>query len=116
MEGATACGMLGCSNRELITELYVAFNRRDAEAVLARMRPDVDWPNAMEGVRLTGADEVRAYWERQWSTVDPHVEPVRIAEGGNGEVLVEVHRWCGTSGARCCSTRWWSTWTGSRMG
>jgi hypothetical protein len=53
------------SNRELLIEAYLAFNRRDIEAVLVLMRPDVDWPNAMEGVRAVGIDEVRAYWTRQ---------------------------------------------------
>lgn len=80
------------SNRELLTEAYSAFNRRDIEAVLALMRPDVDWPNAMEGVRAVGIDEVRDYWKRQWKQFDPHVEPVRFVDEKTGTTAVDVHQ------------------------
>lgn len=43
----------------LLTAVYAAFNRRDVDRVLAFMRPDVDWPNGMEGGRVHGRDEVR---------------------------------------------------------
>ena len=80
------------SNRELIIEAYRAFNARDIEAVLALMKPDVDWPNAMEGIRAVGIDEVRAYWTRQWKQLDPHVEPIRIADEETGNTVVDVHQ------------------------
>jgi len=32
--------------RSLLEGAYEAFNRRDVDAVLAGMAPDVDWPNA----------------------------------------------------------------------
>ena len=80
------------SEAELLAEAYAAFNRRDIDGVLALMRPDVDWPNGMEGGRVHGHDEVRAYWSRQWTTIDPHVEPVGIAPGEDGETVVEVHQ------------------------
>jgi ketosteroid isomerase-like protein len=77
---------------ELLREAYAAFNLRDIDGVLELMRADVDWPNGMEGGRVHGQEEVRAYWTRQWATVDPHVEPVRIVEGGPDEAVVEVHQ------------------------
>lgn len=80
------------SNRELLIEAYRAFNKRDIDAVLALMKPDVDWPNAMEGIRAVGADEVRAYWTRQWKQFDPHVEPVHIADDNAGNTVVDVHQ------------------------
>lgn len=80
------------SNRELLTEAYSAFNRRDTEAVVALMRPDVDWPNAMEGIRAVGIDEVRAYWTRQWKQFDPHVEPLHFVDEKTGTTAVEVHQ------------------------
>ncbi|HXX28574.1 MAG TPA: nuclear transport factor 2 family protein [Terriglobales bacterium] len=46
--------------------MYAAFNRRDIDGVLALMRPDVDWPNGLEGGCADGCDEVHAYWRRQW--------------------------------------------------
>jgi hypothetical protein len=80
------------SNRELLTEAYLAFNRRDMDAVLALMSADVDWPNAMEGIRAVGIEEVRAYWTRQWKQFDPKVEPVHIADEERGRIVVDVHQ------------------------
>ena len=80
------------SKRELLTVVYAAFNRRDIDGVLAVMRPDVDWPNGMEGGRVRGRDEVRAYWRRQWGLIDPHVEPVHIEDDEAGHIAVDVHQ------------------------
>ncbi|HXT86335.1 MAG TPA: nuclear transport factor 2 family protein [Verrucomicrobiae bacterium] len=80
------------SREELLKNVYAAFNRRDMDAVLALMRPDVDWPNGMEGGRVHGRDEVRAYWTRQWSMIDPRVEPVSMADDEAGNTVVDVHQ------------------------
>ena len=80
------------SRHELLANVYDAFNRRDIDAVLALMRPDVDWPNGMEGGRVHGCDEVRAYWTRQWSMIDPRVEPVRMMDDEAGNTVVDVHQ------------------------
>ena len=80
------------SNRELLTAAYQAFNARDIDTILAMMRPDVDWPNGMEGGRVNGRDNVRQYWTRQWGILDPHVEPVSIEEDEAGRSLVRVHQ------------------------
>jgi hypothetical protein len=80
------------SETELLTEAYAAFNRRDIDAVLALMNSDVDWPNGMEGGRVHGREEVRAYWKRQWGILDPHVEPVQMTPDGAGNMVVEVHQ------------------------
>jgi len=76
---------------ELLRRAYRAFNDRDLDAALALMHPDVDWPNVIEGGRVRGHGEVRAYWERQFETIDPHVEPKRFAEEG-GRFVVDVHQ------------------------
>jgi ketosteroid isomerase-like protein len=75
----------------LIRDLYASFNARDIEAVLARLHDDVDWPNAWEGGRLRGRDAVRAYWQRQFSAIDGHVEPTHIEIDGD-TVTVTVHQ------------------------
>lgn len=77
---------------ELVKRVYDRFNARDMEAVLAAMHEDVIWANGMEGGHVYGREEVRSYWTRQWATIDPHVEPVTIARGAEGEVIVEVHQ------------------------
>jgi hypothetical protein len=80
------------TKRELLNALYTNFNARKIDAVLAILDPAVDWPNGMEGGRVHGREEVRAYWERQWATINPNVEPTRITEDDRGRAVVEVHQ------------------------
>ena len=77
---------------DLVKRIYDRFNARDMETVLAAMHEDVIWANGMEGGHVHGRDEVRRYWTRQWSMIDPHVEPVGFAHGPEGELVVEVHQ------------------------
>jgi hypothetical protein len=78
--------------KERLVELYRAFNARDVDAVLTAMAPSVRWPNAWEGGWLTGHDEIRAYWRRQWQELDPTVEPVSFQVQPDGRVAVRVHQ------------------------
>lgn len=75
----------------LIRDLYASFNARDIEAVLNHLDPDVDWPNAWEGGRLHGHDEVRDYWTRQFQAIDGRVEPEQITQRGD-QTVVTVHQ------------------------
>lgn len=79
-------------DRELLRYAYAAFNARNVDAALATMHPDVDWPNGMEGGRVTGHEAVRQYWTRQWTLVDPHVEPVGFAPTDDGRMAVDVRQ------------------------
>lgn len=72
--------------------MYEAFNARDIDAVLRQMSPKVDWPNAWEGGRVYGHEDVRDYWTRQWATIDPRVEPVTFATRPDGSIAVEVEQ------------------------
>jgi rfaE bifunctional protein nucleotidyltransferase chain/domain len=78
--------------QEIIARAYAAFNRRDIDGVLALMTDDVDWPRGSETGRALGKDEVRAYWTRQWSTMDPHVEPIEIIDREAGRTDVKVQQ------------------------
>jgi hypothetical protein len=78
--------------REMLEGAYRDFNSRQIDAVLARMHPDVEWANGMEGGHVRGRGEVRAYWTRQFEMLDPHVEPRRIDPDGPGRWVVEVHQ------------------------
>jgi hypothetical protein len=77
---------------DLFRKIYDAFNRRDVDAVLASMHPDVDWPNGMEGGRVHGREAVRQYWLRQWNQIDPRVEPLGFLTDPTGAVVVNVHQ------------------------
>ena len=78
--------------KALIEQAYSAFNKRHIDGVLALMTQDVSWPKASEGGRAHGKEEIRAYWTRQWSEFDPHVEPLAITEGNGGKVCVRVRQ------------------------
>lgn len=80
------------SSADLIRAAYTAFNQRDIDSALALMVPDVDWPNGMEGGRVIGHDQVRSYWTRQWSVLNPRVDPVGIEKDQSGRLVVNVHQ------------------------
>jgi len=75
-----------------INDAYTAFNKRDIEAVLSLMNEDVHWPNGWEGGYVSGYDEVRDYWTRQWKELNPTVIPVSIEQRSDNEVEVTVHQ------------------------
>jgi ketosteroid isomerase-like protein len=76
----------------LIEQAYSAFNKRDIEGALALMTQDVSWPKASEGGQVVGKEEIRAYWTRQWSEFDPHVEPLAMTEENGDKTRVRVHQ------------------------
>lgn len=78
--------------REMLTSAYREFNTRNIDAVLARMQPDVEWANGMEGGHVHGIEAVRAYWTRQFGMLNPQVEPTRIEPDIQGRWVVEVHQ------------------------
>ncbi|HEY9515951.1 MAG TPA: nuclear transport factor 2 family protein [Gemmatimonadaceae bacterium] len=78
--------------RAIIEQAYSAFNRRDIDSALALMTQDVSWPRASEGGKVVGKEEIRAYWTRQWSEFDPHVEPLAMTEDDGGKTRVRVHQ------------------------
>ena len=77
---------------EILQAAYRDFNARNIEAVLSRMHPQVEWANGMEGGHVHGKEEVRAYWTRQFTTLNPQVEPVHIEPVKNGSWVVQVHQ------------------------
>jgi hypothetical protein len=83
--------------KTLIEQAYSAFNKRDIDGALALMTQDVSWPKASEGGKVVGKEEIRAYWTRQWSEFDPHVEPLAMTEFAlteevGGRIRVRVHQ------------------------
>ena len=80
------------NEREILRSAYRDFNARNIDAVISRMHPQVEWANGMEGGHVHGKDEVRAYWTRQFTTLNPHVEPVQIEPNEQGNWVVEVHQ------------------------
>ena len=79
-------------NHDLLKAAYAAFNRRDIEAALTVMHPEVEWANGMEGGTVHGRLAVREYWTRQWAIINPRVEPLSFEDDGTGRVMVKVHQ------------------------
>lgn len=80
------------SDEDTLRAAYEAFNARDIDATLALMHPEVDWPNAWEGGRVTGRDAVAAYWRRQFEQISSTVSPERFDPGPGGTIDVTVHQ------------------------
>jgi hypothetical protein len=75
---------------DIIETAYEGFNARDIDQVFEVMAADVHWPKAFEGGHVVGQDAVRAYWTRQWTEINPSVEPRSIVELPDGRVEVLV--------------------------
>jgi hypothetical protein len=70
--------------------MYAAFNARDIDVLLEQVTPDLDWPNAWEGGRVHGHEEVCDRWSRERSVINPSVERSPSASARMGRVAVEV--------------------------
>ena len=79
-------------DEQVIHQIYHGFNARDMEGVFALLTDDVAWANGMEGTHVHGKDAIRDYWTHQWSVIDPHVEPLKIANSADGSLVVDVHQ------------------------
>jgi ketosteroid isomerase-like protein len=79
-------------NIELLQRAYTAFNRRDLDGALATMAPDVVWSNGMQGGIVQGHEGVRAYWARQWSMINPRVDPETFTQEPDGRIAIRVHQ------------------------
>lgn len=77
---------------KLLRRAYEAFNARDIESAIATMHAEVYWPNGMEGGHVHGHQEVRDYWQRQFTTIDSHVSPERIEPSPEGRIIVTVRQ------------------------
>ncbi|GAA6764217.1 nuclear transport factor 2 family protein [Flavobacterium sp. CGRL1] len=77
---------------EVITKAYTAFNERKIDNALSTMQPDVQWSKAWEGGYISGHDEIKKYWTRQWTEINPKVDPVGFNQRENGSLEVKVHQ------------------------
>jgi len=80
------------SEREVLSAAYRDFNARNIDAVISSMHPQVEWANGMEGGHVYGKDAVREYWSRQFTTLNPQVEPTSIDPGQSNSWVVTVHQ------------------------
>lgn len=79
-------------HENLIQNAYAGFNSRNIDAALSTMHAEVEWPKAFEGGYVSGHDAIRDYWTRQWSEINPNVEPIGIQQRTDGTLEVTVHQ------------------------
>ena len=79
------------SNQQFLKNIYEAFNKREIEAIISFMDPDVKWANGMEGGHVYGHNGVKEYWTRQFTMVSSNVSPLEINKE-DGTVKVKVHQ------------------------
>lgn len=77
-------------NTVLLKKVYYAFNKRDMDAALAIMHPNVSWSNGLGGGYVHGHEGLREYWSKQWEMLDSDIEPVSISVAGQGKVVANV--------------------------
>jgi len=80
------------ASHDSLRALYRAFNSRQIDAILPSLHSEVVWPNGMEGGDMQGHAAIREYWTRQWSQINPVVEPVDLVTLDDGTVRVGVHQ------------------------
>ncbi|HVX49808.1 MAG TPA: nuclear transport factor 2 family protein [Chitinophagaceae bacterium] len=77
-------------NTVLLKKIYYAFNKRDIDAALAIIHPNVMWSNGLGGGYIEGREGLREYWRRQWEVLNSDVEPVSISTSGKGRIVANV--------------------------
>lgn len=88
----TASNETETANQVRLRDAYQNFNLRNIDLVLQSLHPNVEWANGMEGGHVHGREAVRAYWTRQWQSLDPHVEPLKMESAEDQSIVVKVHQ------------------------
>lgn len=77
---------------DTINKAYSAFNERNIDNALSTMQENVQWSKAWEGGYISGHNEIKEYWTRQWREINPTVKPVGFDKRENGSLAVSVHQ------------------------
>jgi ketosteroid isomerase-like protein len=105
------------ANVEIGREMVDAFDRRDLDALLALVRPDVEWDDTegWPGIRgiYRGRAGVREWWDAAlevWDSV--HAEVEEITEGSDGRVFLGALGTFrgGASGVETEARAWYVLW------
>jgi len=75
---------------DLIVRYYEALGRRDIEAVMAVMHPEVGFDDFLEGGDLSGATAVRAFHQRMFDTLAPDFDLLNVTVQPDGRLRAEM--------------------------
>ncbi len=79
-------------HQQFLQSLYDAFNKREIETIISKMRPDVKWANGLEGDFVYGRDAVREYWTDQFKSIQPELETLKFETDAKDRNIVTVHQ------------------------
>lgn len=79
-------------HQQFLQNLYDAFNRREIETIISKMRSDVKWANGLEGGFVYGREQVREYWTDQFKNIQPELETLKFERDENNRNVVTVHQ------------------------
>lgn len=74
----------------LLSDLYEAYNRKDIEAVVAALHPEIDWPALFSEARIQGAEAVRQLFTEPFKVMNPEITPIDIRTDLHGRIRVRV--------------------------
>jgi limonene-1,2-epoxide hydrolase len=80
------------SDRQLLQNLYDAFNNSELETIISVMHPDVKWANGVDGGFVYGRDAVREYWTNQYKVIQVQLETLKFETDDKNRNVVTVHQ------------------------
>ncbi len=78
------------SNTDLVRRHVAAFNAADAEALLADFAPEATW---VTGDHTVPSGGLREFFTTAMASITPHLELVRVIDGGNAVAAELTERW-----------------------
>jgi ketosteroid isomerase-like protein len=78
-------------DQQFLENLYVAFNERRFDDLLAMMHPDVEWENGMQGGFVHGRAAVGEYWRKQFEFITSHLDPLKFETDADGRSVIGLH-------------------------
>ena len=76
----------------ILEAMYDRFNAREIDGVLAALTDDVVWANGMDGGHVHGREAVREYWTRQWTMINPQVQPLSFRRTADAAIIAQVRQ------------------------
>lgn len=75
---------------DVIVRYYDALGRRDIEAVMAVMHPEISFQDFLEGGQLAGLNAVRAFHQRMFDTLSPDFDLIKVSVQPDSRLRVEM--------------------------
>ena len=82
--------MTADTSADVVLRLHAALDRRDLDAVMALMHPDVQFEDFVDGGPLAGLVEVRAFYQRLFDTLSPGFDILATENLPGGRVRVDM--------------------------